>query len=272
MASDELSEMIVQPALVTRWIGRTYRYVPRIGSTNDQLKQWLADSDRHPAGTVLLTDYQTAGRGRLDRRWEVPPATSLLFSVLLRPDWPAEQGGWLTMLAGVAVAEAIEAITGLKARLKWPNDIMIEQHDRWHKVAGLLLDAVLNEAGHLASAILGIGMNVNIPAEALPEAITPATSLLVARGQPVERLPLFLACLERLERQYDAADAGRSPWAAWNDRLITLGQMVTVSAAGTRVTFTGLAEATDEQGYLIVRDQTGRRHRLAAGDVTLRGN
>lgn len=271
MTDNALDETVVDAALTTGWLGRSYHYVAQIGSTNDQMKAWLAEGRVLPAGTVLLTDYQSAGRGRLDRRWEAPPGTSLLFSVLFRPGWPAEKSGWLTMLAGLAVAEAIEAVTGLDARLKWPNDIMLRQNDGWAKTAGMLLDSTIDPAGSLESVILGIGLNVNIPAEALPEAMTPATSLLVAGGQPVDRRLLLVACLERLERYYQAADQGAAPWAAWNERLITLGRAVVVSAAGA-AEVVGVAETTDELGRLIVRDAEGRHHVVAAGDVTLRGN
>lgn len=272
MTGDELHEAVVRAELTTQWLGRHYHYVESIGSTNNRLKEWLADGSNPPAGTVLLTDHQTAGRGRLDRRWEAPPATSLLFSILFRPGWPAEKSGRLTMLAGLAVAEAIEAVAGLDVRLKWPNDIMLRQDGGWAKAAGLLLDAVVENGKTLESAVLGIGINVNIPIEALPEAITPPTSLLVACGRPVARRPLLLACLNQLEHHYDAAGRGISPWAAWNERLITLGRAVTVTAAGTKETLTGVAEATNEMGHLIVRDGAGHRHTVTAGDVTLRDN
>jgi BirA family biotin operon repressor/biotin-[acetyl-CoA-carboxylase] ligase len=270
MSDDNLDETEVRAALTTAWLGQSYFYLDAIDSTNDHMKAWAADP-AYPTGTVLLTDYQSAGRGRLDRRWEAPPGTSLLFSVLFRPGWPAEQGPWLTMLAGLAAAEAIEAVAGLPARLKWPNDVVIDHDGAWRKVGGLLLDTTLGSDGRLESAILGIGLNVNIPAEALSAAATPATSLLVAGGRPVARRPLLIALLERLERRYDAADAGRSPHAEWRERLVTIGHPVTVSAAGSDQVLTGIAEDTDEWGQLIVRDETGRRRTIAAGDVTLRG-
>jgi BirA family transcriptional regulator, biotin operon repressor / biotin---[acetyl-CoA-carboxylase] ligase len=270
MPFNDLNEAAIRAALTTAWLGRNYHYVENISSTNDRLKEWAAGDRALPEGTVLLAGFQSLGRGRMARRWEAPPETSLLFSVLLRPGWPAEQGNRLTMLAGVAVAEAVESVTGLTVRLKWPNDIMVEHNGRWRKTGGLLNDAALDTDGTLASAVLGIGLNVNIPAADLPAASTPATSLLIARGQPVARLPLLIACLERLEHHYDSARRGRSPWSVWNERLITLGQAVTVTSAGTGESLIGLAEATDEVGRLIVRDQFGRRHVIAAGDVTLR--
>ena len=274
MNYDDLTPSAVQGDLQTSWLGRAYHYVERIDSTNDRLKAWAADAT-HPTGTVMLAEYQTAGRGRLDRRWEAPPGAALLFSVLLRPGWPAERGAWLTMLAGLAVAEAIEAVAGLPAPLKWPNDIVLPHADGWSKAGGILLDAVLDGDGRLAHAVIGIGLNVNVPIAALPETAAmsgalPAASLLVAAGRPVPRRTLLVALLERLEAHYAAADAGHSPHVSWNARLITLGQMVRVSAAGSAAPLSGVAEGSDEWGCLLVRDAAGTLHTVAAGDVTLR--
>ncbi len=274
MHPDDLTPAAVQADLRTAWLGRAYYYEAKIDSTNDRLKAWAADAN-YPAGTVLLADYQTAGRGRLDRRWEAPPGTALLFSVLLRPGWPAERGAWLTMLAGLAAAEAIEAVAGLAVALKWPNDVVLRQGDGWGKVGGVLLDAALDGDGRLAQAVVGIGLNVNAPAGALPDpSVTPgalpAAGLLVAAGRPTPRRALLVALLERLEAHYAAADADHSPHAPWNARLITLGQPVRVSAAGSAAPLAGVAEATDAWGRLLVRDAAGTLHTVAAGDVTLR--
>lgn len=276
MSLDELHEAAVRADLTTTWLGRPYHYVARLDSTNERLKAPAADAS-YPAGAVLLTDFQSAGRGRLNRHWEAPPGSSLLLSVLLRPSWPARRGLWLTMLAGLAVVEAIEEVAGIPARLKWPNDVVIAAGDAaapsWRKVCGLLLDVSLDDTGdYLESAILGIGLNVNIPETALPDAVTPAISLLVAAGRPVARRPLLVALLRRLEWHYEAALAGCSPVPAWSERLVTLGQRVTVTAAGTTTPLQGTAEAIDEWGCLLVRDAAGELHTVAAGDVSLRGN
>jgi BirA family biotin operon repressor/biotin-[acetyl-CoA-carboxylase] ligase len=268
-ADDELGEVEIQAALTTAWLGRTYHYLGSVGSTNDHLKAMSADADV-PEGAVLLADYQSAGRGRLDRRWEAPSGTALLFSVLLRPEWPAERALWLVMLAGLAAIEAIEVIAGLPALLKWPNDVVLDMDGQWRKMGGLLVDTTLDEDGRLAGAVLGLGLNVNIPAAALPPAAMPPTSLMIAAGRPVARQPLLAALLESLERRYEAARRGESPLSEWKARLITLGRAVTVSVAGAGESLVGVAEDTDEWGRLLVRDETGRLHTVAAGDVTLR--
>lgn len=267
-ADDGLDEASVLGELATAWLGHPYHYVTSIDSTNDRLKTWAADPAR-TAGTVLLAEYQSAGRGRLDRRWEAPPGTALLFSTLLRPGWPARRGAWLTMLAGLAAAEAIEGVAGLPARLKWPNDVLVEQDGQWRKTGGLLLDATL-DGERLATAIVGIGLNVNVPAVDLAAFATPATSLLAAGGRVVARRALLADLLGRLEHAYVAADAGQSPVGAWSARLQTLGQPVTVTAAGSAEPLLGVAAGVDAYGRLLVHDAAGQLHTVAAGDVTLR--
>ena len=268
---DNLRETTVQAALQTRWLGHTYYYRAETGSTNERLKRWLSTPEGAdlPHGTVLLTDHQTQGRGRLDRRWHAPPGTSLLFSVLLRPHWPAERQGWLTMIAGLAAAEAIEALTDVTVALKWPNDVMLFVGGAWRKTAGILLEGSVGADGHLQHAVLGIGINVNISPEALPEAPTPATSLLAASGRSFSRLDLLSEVLSRLEALYDAAAYGYSPAQEWERRLLTVGQDVEVTRPGA-APLTGEAEGTDAWGNLLVRDAAGTLHTIAAGDVTLR--
>lgn len=269
---NDLRETAVQAARTTKWIGRPYRFFDTVGSTNDLLKQDVKQMPAEvlPAGTVYLTDFQAQGRGRLQRSWEAPSGTSLLLSLLLRPDWPARQSAWLTMLAALSVAEAIEAQTGLAVKLKWPNDVVLEQHGRYHKVCGILAEGNITTEQRLDYAIIGMGINVNIPYESLPAATTPATSLLVATGKPVARLPLLVTLWERLEVWVETAVNNQSPQPAWNQRLVTLGQTVHVNQMGKGELLTGVAENTDAWGQLLVRDVRGQLHTIGAGDVTLR--
>lgn len=268
----ELSESAVAAALQSQWIGRIYKYFSTTGSTNDLLKQAVRSGDANypPPGTVYLTDFQERGRGRLDRRWEAPPGTSLLFSILFRPDWPVKQQGWLTMLAGLAIAEAIEEQISQPVRLKWPNDILLESGGGWGKVCGILLEGHLPDTHQAGYTILGIGINVNIPADKLPEAITLPTSMLAATGQPVPRLPLLIRLMRILEFHYEQADQGISPQAAWAQRLVTLGKKVEARPFAGPPSLIGLAEGTDEWGRLLVRTADGELHAISAGDVTLR--
>ncbi|KAA3660425.1 MAG: biotin--[acetyl-CoA-carboxylase] ligase [Chloroflexi bacterium] len=266
---NDLTLASIHSRLQTKWIGQTYHYFESVGSTNQLLKE-QATSHNLPNGTVYLTDFQEAGRGRLARKWEAPPRSSLLISVLFRPDWSAQQANWLTMIASLAAAEAIEAMTQLKIAVKWPNDLMVMLDGVWHKLAGILLEGDLGENGRFHAIILGIGINVNIPAEQLPEAVTPASSLQVAVGQPLARLPLLLDFLARLEAHYEAANRGTSPQPIWAERLMMIGKPVQVTLTAGGQIITGFAEGTDTWGQLLVRDEGEMLHTIAAGDVTLR--
>lgn len=269
---DNLTPSHVQGALDTAWLGRTFRYFPVVESTNDLLKEQesFGDMSSNPTGTVLLTNYQKRGRGRMGRSWEAPSGSSLLFSILLRPGWPAEHLSWLTMISGLAVSEAVEQQTGMKVHLKWPNDCVLERDKVWKKYCGILLEGKISENDLLEYAVVGIGVNVNIPEEQLPPASFPATSLLVANGRSLSRLQLFSGILSRFEHHYDLADKGYSPHTGWQNRLIFMNKRVAVGRLGQEVYVTGLAVGTDAEGHLLVRDEAGYLHHIAAGDVTLR--
>lgn len=270
MDDDNSLESIAQdPRLTTQWVGRHCDYFPQTGSTNLALRE-AAQTAVLPPGTVYVTDFQTAGRGRLQRTWTAPPRTSLLFSTLFKPDWPAQQSAWLMMLGGLAVVQALAEQTAVAAQLKWPNDVVVIHEGQVHKLAGLLLEGVFDGHGRFQSAVLGIGLNVNIPADALPAAHTPPTSLQVLTGTAVDRRPLMIALLNRLETLYEQAANGLSPHGAWSDLLINLGQPVEVTLPETAVTLIGVAEAVDELGQLKVRTADSQIHTIQSGDVTLR--
>ncbi|MCO5205498.1 MAG: biotin--[acetyl-CoA-carboxylase] ligase [Anaerolineae bacterium] len=266
MNAQPLNRDNIATILQANRFGRPVQYYTVIASTNDELKKIAAHGT--PAGAMVITDYQSAGKGRLGRSWEAPPNSSLLFSLLLRPDWGIDQLNWPMMIAGLAIADAIELVTGVAVRLKWPNDVVVCADDgTWRKVAGILLESLWH-GDQLTSVVVGMGINVNISAEQMPVGMTPPTSLLVAGGQPVDRLALLAEVLTQMEKRLISAEAGHSPQPAWIKRLITIGQAVRVTGGTT--TITGVAEACDEQGQLLVRDSDGMLHTIAAGDVTLR--
>jgi BirA family biotin operon repressor/biotin-[acetyl-CoA-carboxylase] ligase len=178
----------VVPRLRGRF-GREYTYVASCPST-----QRLLPSDA-PEGAVAVADEQTEGRGRLGRRWEAAPGTSVLCSVQLRPAVDAAHFPELTVVGAEACADAIRTLTGLEPTLKHPNDVLIGGR----KVAG-----VLGEAGE-GRVVLGTGINANVPADELPVDVRiPATSLLAETGKPVDRIELLVELLAALERRYDA--------------------------------------------------------------------
>ncbi|HEU0335205.1 MAG TPA: biotin--[acetyl-CoA-carboxylase] ligase [Gaiellaceae bacterium] len=187
VALDTLAPEAVDRHLRGRF-GKPYLYEPECEST-----QRLLVGSGLAEGAVAATDHQTAGRGRLGRRWETPPGTAVLASVLLHP--PRERHlPELTMVAALATAEAVEAATGLSAQIKWPNDVMLNRR----KVAGIL--AELEDA----TVVVGIGLNVNQTREQLPAQVTTEpSSLRVLTGSTYDRAALLGSLLFRLERLYD---------------------------------------------------------------------
>jgi BirA family transcriptional regulator, biotin operon repressor / biotin---[acetyl-CoA-carboxylase] ligase len=184
----------VVPRLRGRF-GRDYAYVATCPST-----QRLLAPDA-PEGAVAVADAQTEGRGRLGRRWEAPPGTSLLCSLQLRPVAEPSRFPELTIVAAEAVIGAIAAVTELAPVLKEPNDVLVGGR----KVAG-----VLGEASN-GRVVLGIGVNVNLRPEQLPDEVRlPATSLLIETGTEIDRVELLVALLAELERRYDEWSAVRS--------------------------------------------------------------
>lgn len=176
----------LEPLLLGRF-GRPHRHLARCGSTQLELG---ADD---PEGALVTADEQTAGRGRLGRNWAAPPSSSLLCSLVLRP--PVERrAAELSLVAGLAVAETVEAALGGPAAIKWPNDVLVDGG----KLAGVLAEA------RGSAIVLGIGINVNQLAEELPqETKLPPASLRTVDGRVRERVPLLADLLARLERRYD---------------------------------------------------------------------
>jgi BirA family transcriptional regulator, biotin operon repressor / biotin---[acetyl-CoA-carboxylase] ligase len=187
-----MNDSLAPEAMVPRLRGRFGRPYEHVGSTSST--QLLLGPDA-PEGALVVAEEQTAGRGRLGRRWFAPAGTSLLCSLQLRPDTPTERLPELTGVAARACADAIAALTGLEPALKFPNDVLVGAR----KVAGILAEA------RDGRVVLGVGINVNVPADELPEDVDrPATSLLVETGRELDRAELLAELLERLERRYDA--------------------------------------------------------------------
>jgi BirA family transcriptional regulator, biotin operon repressor / biotin---[acetyl-CoA-carboxylase] ligase len=244
---------------VTGSLWTSVEVVASTGSTNADLLRRGGQE-----GQVLVAESQTAGRGRMGRSWVSEPGASLTFSVLLRPvTVPAPRRGWLPLLTGVAVALAVRHVSGAAATLKWPNDVLIGSR----KLAGILAE----QSG--GAVVIGIGVNVSTPADALPASPTGlrATSLL-AEGADVSREALLAGILRELERWYlafrDDPDPVRAGLLAeYRALCATLGRPVRVELPGRRV-LAGVAEDVDADGRLLVAPADGAPPTpVSAGDV-----
>lgn len=259
---EALTAVRILADLETAFVGRSLEYWPEIESTNARARR-LAEGGA-PEGTLVITDYQSAGRGRLGRRWIAPAGSSLLMSLLFRPQVAPAQVQRLTMICGLAAVDAIESETGLRVGLKWPNDILVGGA----KVGGILTELGLT-GDRVDYAVVGIGLNVNLDPAQLPrELLMESTSLAYVLGESVSRLSLLRALLQAVETRYLDFHAGHSPHGEWAERLVTLGQAVNVQL-GDGV-LQGVAEGVDADGALLVRSADGHLRTVLAGDVTLR--
>jgi BirA family biotin operon repressor/biotin-[acetyl-CoA-carboxylase] ligase len=246
--------------LGTRLVGRYIRWHDSVSSTND-LALGLTQIPV-PEGTVIIAEEQTAGRGRLGRPW-VSPRGGVWLSVILSPGLPAERTPVIGFAAAVAAAQAIRKTTGLLARLKWPNDVLVEGK----KVVGILAEAPAGADW----VVIGIGINANIAQEALPQVSGyPATSLQVLLGHEVDREALIRTLLRELDLGYATLSSTgvRGVLRRWRDMSETLGQAVQVETPDAVIS--GTAYDIDEAGALLVRLQDGTVRRVVAGDVRLR--
>jgi BirA family biotin operon repressor/biotin-[acetyl-CoA-carboxylase] ligase len=269
---EDLTPERIQRNLDSTIVGCVVEHYPQVGSTNDLARQKARAG--HPEGLVILADEQTAGRGRMSRAWVAPPGSSLLLSLMLRPVWLAPADAFsLTMLAGVALCEVVEQVAPAHAALKWPNDLLLPVRTAagpaLRKAAGILSEIEL-AGDQIAWVVIGIGVNVSwVPSGVVDQRdlANVATSVGAAAGQPVERLPLLRALLERLDARYDALRRGGQAelFARWRDRLATLGQPVQIALPHGALH--GTAEDVDRSGALRVRDEQGRLHTVLAGDV-----
>jgi BirA family biotin operon repressor/biotin-[acetyl-CoA-carboxylase] ligase len=247
----------------TRVIGREIQVFERTTSTNDVMARMARDGAGE--GAVVFAESQSRGRGRLGRTWISPARKGLWFSILLRPELTPQAATQVMIAAATALARAIRAATALAPEIKWPNDILV----RGKKVAGILTE-MSAELDRVKTIVLGIGVDVNLTAGELPEALQPiATSLAIERGQAVDRAELAVAVLRELDRDYELLTQGRFEEVAaeWREHCGTLGRNVSIRM-GDRV-IRGRAESLDPDGALLVRTQHGRLEQIIGGDVTM---
>lgn len=237
--------------------------VAETGSTNSDLA--VRAKDGAPQGAVLVAESQSAGRGRLDRRWSAPPRSGLFLSVLLRPEGvPIERYGWLPILVGTAAAATLARVAKLEVGLKWPNDLQVAVDGAERKLGGILTEL----SG--GAVVAGLGVNVTLREPELP--VETAASLALAGAEVTDRDTLLRALLREFAELYgEWVAAAGDPHAsgllpAYTARCTTLGRQVRVQLPGDRELL-GEAVAVDGDGRLVVRGADGTRHPVAAGDV-----
>ncbi len=255
----------VYQGLETERFGRKIIYYRETSSTQEIAKKLALDGEKE--GAVVVAETQTSGRGRMGRKWFSPPRSGIYFSLILRPRIIPSDAIKIPLVTSVAVASAIRESTSLDVRIKWPNDIMVNNR----KTGGILVESA-SELDLINYMIVGVGLNVNTPKELIPEELKDtATSISIESGKKIPRLKLFQSILNELEKYYDNFLANgftpiREEWISLSN---TIGARVIIKSPG-EPSFEGTALDIDPQGALIVQLSDGTRRSVISGDVSLR--
>jgi len=267
---DSLLASEISHGLNTELVGRLIKNFQQVDSTNNVAKQMLIKNGpggwKKLDGLVVVAESQTGGRGRLERSFFSPAGTGIWFSLVLCPPFAPQEAPKCTLLAAVAVTEAMREF-GLTPGIKWPNDIVYEGK----KLVGILTEASC-DIDRIKHIILGIGINANIKEEDFPEELRgKATSMEIMKGEPVPRVKFLQAVLRSLEKWYKTAlEKGFTPvLEAWRKYSVTLGQEVRVIGVHDGDEFTGRAVDIDSYGALLV-EKDGEIRTVMAGDVSIR--
>jgi BirA family biotin operon repressor/biotin-[acetyl-CoA-carboxylase] ligase len=253
-----------------RTVGNVVRYLPVLTSTMDIA--WELAVNGAPDGTFIVTDHQTAGRGRHARCWVSEVGEDILCSVVLRPR--VALAGELLMIAALAVVDVAESL-GVAVGIKWPNDVQVSGK----KLAGVIAESVTepsrsgkHDISERLTAVIGIGLNVNFDPDEHADVVPESTSLGKELQRPVNRFDVLLELMRSLDDYYSQITSGGSVVTPWRNKLTTLGKDVTVSSEepGMGSLLRGLAHDVDSFGRLILRDEFGREWPVAAGEVTVR--
>lgn len=259
LLSDEIKSL-----LETKWFGRKILYFDSIDSTNNEIKR-QAEKELIP-GMLAIAEEQTAGRGRRDRKWTSPPGTGIWMSFPVKPDLPPYKASMITLVAALAVARAIEDETGLKAGIKWPNDIVVNGH----KITGILTE-MSAEMTSIHYVVIGIGINVNMTE--FPDDIKEtASSLYIESGSKVKRSCLVAAFGKYFEKYYELfLESGNlSPIKdEYEERLVNKDREVYIIEKDNKIIRTAIG--IDDEGQLVVKDDAGRIEKIFAGEVSVRG-
>lgn len=255
---DDLSAADIVSGLITRTVGSKVIYFPSLPSTMQAAREQVQKGTIE--GTVIVSSEQTSGRGRFTRQWLSPPG-SISLSIILRPDF-----AWLPfiiMLSAVAVARAIEDVTGLKTQLKWPNDVLV----RGKKVCGILTESSLKDS-QIEYVVSGIGINVNMNLVDYPEISGIATSLSDELDSDISILELLHSLLKEMDELYGTLPDGETVFMEWRQRMAMLGKKVQVISG--QDSYEGIAEDVEREGSLLLRLTNGLAQHVTAGDVSLR--
>ena len=256
------NETTIADQIHTKWAGKTVHFARETDSTNLWIKRLAKEGASE--GTLALVEFQSAGRGRLGRSWEVPEGTSVMMSILLRPKFEPQYAPTLTLVMGMAVAKAVKSL-GFDVSIKWPNDVVVSHK----KICGILTEMGVRD-GKIDYAVIGVGINVNIK-EFPEEMADKATSLYLESGKEFDRSQIPGLVMEAFEEYYEkfAATCDLSGLKEeYESILANYNQPVRVLA---KEPYEGVARGITDGGELLVEKTDGTIVAVSAGEVSVRG-
>ena len=256
------NETTIADQIHTKWAGKTVHFARETDSTNLWIKRLAKEGASE--GTLALAEFQSAGRGRLGRSWEVPEGTSVMMSILLRPKFEPQYAPTLTLVMGMAVAKAVESL-GFDVSIKWPNDVVVSHK----KICGILTEMGVRD-GKIDYAVIVVGINVNIK-EFPEEMVDKATSLYLESGKEFDRSQIPGLVMEAFEKYYEkfAATCDLSGLKEeYESILANYNQPVRVLA---KEPYEGVARGITDGGELLVEKTDGTIVAVSAGEVSVRG-
>ena len=256
------NETTIADQIHTKWAGKTVHFARETDSTNLWIKRLAKEGA--PEGTLALAEFQSAGRGRLGRSWEVPEGTSVMMSILLRPKFEPQYAPTLTLVMGMAVAKAVKSL-GFDVSIKWPNDVVVSHK----KICGILTEMGVRD-GKIDYAVIGVGINVNIK-EFPEEMVDKATSLYLESGKEFDRSQIPGLVMEAFEEYYEKFAATcdlRGLKEEYESILANYNQPVRVLA---KEPYEGVARGITDGGELLVEKTDGTIVAVSAGEVSVRG-
>jgi BirA family biotin operon repressor/biotin-[acetyl-CoA-carboxylase] ligase len=260
---DIINEKCIKDHLHTKWLGQNVIYYEETDSSNNKAKQLGEEGEKD--GTVVVVDRQTAGKGRRGKNW-ISPAGNCYFSILLYPDVRVDRASMVTLVAAIAVSEAVREVTGIDTRIKWPNDVVAGGK----KICGILTESS-TDMEYIQYVVVGIGINCN-QKEFENEIKDMATSISLETGKDVERAKLLAKVFEHFERYYtlylETEDLSKL-YDRYNELLINKDRDVKIIENGRERIMKAIG--INEVGALIVEDSDGRQETVISGEVSVRG-
>lgn len=261
---DKITEEEVASRMRTSWAGKKVIFLEHVDSTNTYAKK--ISEEGAMSGTLVVTEDQYGGRGRRGRTWINPPGSSIAMTLIVRPELAPNHASMMTLVMGIAVARACRQITGIDAKIKWPNDIVADGK----KICGILTE-MSADPDRIHYVVIGAGINVNL--ENIPDELkTVATSLQILTGKKYHRAELVSKCMEEFEKCYDIfVKTEDMTFLLEEYNKILINKDETVCVLEPKGQYTGTALGIDKNGELLVKKEDGTVVNVYAGEVSVRG-